>query len=410
MKLFLLLVALALAACASPAPTRHAAGEAERSAQSASAGLRSGRGDATLRMLVWYPAEGSERAVTIGAPNQPLFVAGHVAAGAPWADLPPRPLIVLSHGFGGVARQLTWLGSALARAGYVVAAVDHPGTEGRDGITPAGAYAPWERAGDVKLVLDSLLADPQLGPHIDRGRIGVAGFSLGGWTAALLAGARTDFARLRRFCTGAARDSICDPQREFPLDFVRQQAATLADARLAPLAAGEHANWRDTRIRAAFLVAPALGQALDAASLRAVRIPLAVLAGAADTVTATATNGKVIADAVPGATLTVLPDVGHYDFLALCTPAARAVAPHYCEEHPRAPRAATHAATIDAALRFFEQALRQPRLQSRSTGLPAWERAQPGQVGNQAALSVATSAGVGLVTPPPVRQPHPTRR
>jgi hypothetical protein len=27
------------------------------------------------------------------------------------------------------------------------------------------------------------------------------------------------------------------------------------------------------------------------------------------------------------------------------------------------------------------------------TGLPAWKRAQPGQVGNQAALSVATSAG-----------------
>jgi hypothetical protein len=33
-----------------------------------------------------------------------------------------------------------------------------------------------------------------------------------------------------------------------------------------------------------------------------------------------------------------------------------------------------------------------------STGLPAWKYAQPGQVGNQAALSVATSAGVRLVT------------
>jgi predicted dienelactone hydrolase len=357
-KRLLLLVALALAACATPTPTRHAAGETERSAQSPSAVLRSSRGDGTLRMLVWYPAAGAEREVTIGAAHQPLFVAGRVAAGAPWADQGPRPLIVLSHGFGGIARQLTWLGSTLARAGYVVAAVDHPGTEGRDGITPAGAYAPWERAGDVRLALDTLLADPQLGPRIDRSRIGVAGFSLGGWTAALLAGARTDFARLRRFCSGAERDSICDPQREFPLDFVRAQASTLADPRLAPLAAREHANWRDARIRAAFLIAPALGQALDAASLRAVRIPLAVLAGAADAVTPTTSNGKAIADAVPGATLEVLPDVGHYDFLALCTAAGRAVAPHYCEGHPRAPRAATHAATIAAALRFFERALR----------------------------------------------------
>lgn len=358
MKWWWLSIALALAACASPPAPRHAAGETERSAQSASAALRSGRGDATLRMLVWYPAAGAEREVTIGAPGRPLFIAGQVAAGAPWADDRPHPLILLSHGFGGIGRQLTWLGSALARQGYIVAAVDHPGTEGRDGITPAGAYAPWERAGDMKLALDTLLADPRLGARIDRGRIGVAGFSLGGWTAALLAGARPDFARLRAFCASAQRDRICNPQREFPLDFVREQAKTLAEARLAPLAAGEHAAWRDERIRAALLIAPALGQALDEASLRAVRIPLAVLAGAADTVTVTATNAKTIADAVPGATLTVLPDVGHYDFLAPCTAAGRAAAPHYCEDHPRADRAATHATTIAAALRFFDRALR----------------------------------------------------
>ena len=32
------------------------------------------------------------------------------------------------------------------------------------------------------------------------------------------------------------------------------------------------------------------------------------------------------------------------------------------------------------------------------TGLPAWKRGQPGQVGNEAAPTVATSAGVRLVT------------
>ena len=42
---------------------------------------------------------------------------------------------------------------------------------------------------------------------------------------------------------------------------------------------------------------------------------------------------------------------------------------------------------------------RTTRLQSPATGLLAWKRAQPGQVGNQAALSVATSAEIGLVTP-----------
>jgi len=57
-----------------------------------------------------------------------------VAADAPFADAARHPLILVSHGFGGVARQMTRLGAPLARAGYVVVAVDHPGTNGRDGV------------------------------------------------------------------------------------------------------------------------------------------------------------------------------------------------------------------------------------------------------------------------------------
>ncbi len=41
---------------------------------------------------------------------------------------------------------------------------------------------------------------------------------------------------------------------------------------------------------------------------------------------------------------------------------------------------------------------RSAALESKATGLPAWERGQTGQVGNGAALTVATSAGVRLVT------------
>jgi predicted dienelactone hydrolase len=40
----------------------------------------------------------------------------------------------------------------------------------------------WERAKDLSTVLDDVLADPDFGPHIDRRRIGAAGFSLGGYT------------------------------------------------------------------------------------------------------------------------------------------------------------------------------------------------------------------------------------
>jgi predicted dienelactone hydrolase len=251
-----------------------------------------------LRITLWYPAAASatEAPVVLGAPDQPVFIAGRVARDAPWAEGPRRPVIVASHGFGGAARQLTWLGSALARAGYVVVAVDHPGTNGIDGITAEGTYAAWERAGDLAAALDIAARDPVVGPRLDLQRVGAIGFSLGGWTAALLAGARTDFDAFDRFFASPARDSICEPQREYPTDFTRRHA-TLAQPAMREIAAREHADHRDPRVRAAFLIAPALAQALDRASLASIRVPVGVLVGAADPITRAATNADVIAAA-----------------------------------------------------------------------------------------------------------------
>ncbi len=47
----------------------------------------------------------------------------------------------------------------------------------------------------------------------------------------------------------------------------------------------------------------------------------------------------------------------------------------------------------------LKQGSRWHRLQCLLTGLLAWKRGQPGQVGNEAALTVVTSAGVRLVNP-----------
>ena len=77
------------------------------------------------------------------------------------ADAAQHPVVLLSQGCGGIGGQMTWLGSALARAGCVAIAVDHPGTNGADGITREGRYAPWERAGE----LVAALADTALAPR-----------------------------------------------------------------------------------------------------------------------------------------------------------------------------------------------------------------------------------------------------
>ena len=330
----------------------YAAGEDQRTTSTSSAAVRN-HGNGTLRITIWYPAAGTEREVDIGPATSPIFIAGRVAARAPFADATRHPLILASHGFGGTARQLTWLGAPLARHGFIVAAVDHPGTNGVDGVTPEGAYAPWERAGDLKAALDFLLTDPTLASHIDPSRVGVTGFSLGGFTGALEAGAHTDFDHFIKFCNSPSRDAICNPQLEFPLDF-HQQAEVLARPRMRDLKARENKDFHDPRIMAAFLLAPALVQALNFASLKGTHIPVEIVLGSADPIAPPGTNGELLARLIPGATLKVLPGVGHYDFLSECGPAGAKDAKAYCTDGAGTKRAETHASTIAAAIEFFD--------------------------------------------------------
>jgi len=93
-------------------------------------------------------------------------------------------VIVISHGAGGMALLHRDLAIALASHGYVVAAPTHPRGKGDDisGVTV------WVgRPKQVSGVIDAVLGDGNLGAHIERERIGVAGHSNGGYTALALA-------------------------------------------------------------------------------------------------------------------------------------------------------------------------------------------------------------------------------
>src|SRR5262249_7360202 len=79
---------------------------------------------------IWYPASQAsiEQPQWIGPPTAPLFSAGRAAPDAGIATSPAKfSLIMLSHGTGGSAAIVAWLGAALASRGYIVAAVNHPG-------------------------------------------------------------------------------------------------------------------------------------------------------------------------------------------------------------------------------------------------------------------------------------------
>jgi len=107
-----------------------------------------------LSTVIWYPADDSaqEADELLGAPES-LFLLRGVAHDAPLRASPQAfPVVLLSHGTGGSALQLGWLGRALAARGYVVAAVNHHGNTSREPYLPHGFLLWWERAKDLTAV------------------------------------------------------------------------------------------------------------------------------------------------------------------------------------------------------------------------------------------------------------------
>ncbi|HEY5071233.1 MAG TPA: alpha/beta fold hydrolase [Caulobacteraceae bacterium] len=346
------LAGLATAALAAPVGERHL------TTTDATAALRDAQHRPLVRVTVWYPAAAgaAEEPIDIGPPGRPLFRVGAAAPDAAFPDGKARPVILFSHGFGGTARMMAWFGTALARAGYIVAAPDHPGNNGADKMTAAGAILTWDRAGDLAAALAAAKADPAIGPHLDPGRIGVAGFSAGGFTALVAVGAKVDMNRFVAFCRANPTDGVCAPQKEFALT---QEDARRALA--APEMAAEAAHAGDHHaivgVRAAFAIAPAIVQGLTPEGLAKISAPVAIILGDADPLATPATNGLAAARAIPGAELKVLPGVGHYDFIADCTPAGVAAVP-VC--NAKVPQEATHRAAIAMALEFFGRTLGGP--------------------------------------------------
>lgn len=148
-------------------------------------------------------------------PVAEVQIAGRrVAMWKPTGSAPPEgyPLILFSHGFTGCGTQSVFLTQALAQAGYFVLAPDHRDAtcktgQGREAslfseFAATRTHPPFrkpelwteatyrDRGADLEALLDELLKEKSFqGVPIDSCRIGVAGHSLGGYTALGLAGA-----------------------------------------------------------------------------------------------------------------------------------------------------------------------------------------------------------------------------
>ena len=141
---------------------------------------------------------------------------------------------------------------------------------------------------------------------------------------------------------------------EFPDLAAKTEALAAADPTFAEAIRADGASHRDPRIRAVFAIAPALGPAVTAESLKAIAIPVAIVAGEQDSIVPIDASARYYAAEIPRAELTIFPGaVDHYTFLDVCTEAGRSAIPPICVDRPSVDREAIHNATIDLATNCF---------------------------------------------------------
>lgn len=147
--------------------------------------------DRSLMVEIWYPATleaGQEAGGTYEAiTRNPEVIAtlhGSAVRNAETdASDGPYPLVIISHGHPGNRFLLSHTAESLASKGYVVASIDH--TDSTYESVQNFASTLYNRPLDQRFVIDTLAglagSDPVLGDMIDGDRVGVIGYSMGGY-------------------------------------------------------------------------------------------------------------------------------------------------------------------------------------------------------------------------------------
>lgn len=284
-----------------------------------------------IRLLVWTPC--AELPHEMDARGATFFaVPGCSVTGA------RLPLIVISHGRRG------WFGGhhdtaeALADAGFVVATLNHPGDTWRDTSRTDSLSVLVERPADITRLIDYMLNGWPDAPHIDARRIGLYGFSFGGYTGLTIIGGNPD---LRKGLPNCAISSL--------LACKQLENGETPKQPIAP----------DPRVRAAIIVDPYPAFVFPEEGLKRIAIPVQLWSSdpAQNADGLSGCCAAAIKQWLPAPDYHFVANAKHFSFLATCTTKETQDKPDVCTDAPGFDRVDFHRHLHAEMVEFFRENL-----------------------------------------------------
>jgi len=295
-------------------------------------------------------ATGDDEPVTVYYPTRsPVGPIRHGFAVLVAADsgVPERGngrLVVVSHGTGGGNFVHTALAQALVNQGFTVAMPLHRGDNWRD-HRPGNFDSLKRRAQEVSRAIDTVARDPRFSPLLALDKVGVYGFSAGGFTALALAGGRWSPQRFVQhcdahladdwyFCTGVITSLTGGWLDGLKRWVARQEIHRRFDADTATY------GHTDPRVAAIVAAAPAAA-VFDPASLARPPVPLGLVTLGQDRWLVPRLHADAVLAACPGCERVAhVPGAGHGAMLAPLPPGLDGVLGDMLNDPPGFDRAA----------------------------------------------------------------------
>ncbi|MDR3427180.1 dienelactone hydrolase [Silvimonas sp.] len=283
-----------------------------------------------LKGAIWYPSATPPAALELG----PFTM--NVAKDAP-VQGDHLPLVVMSHGTGGSALGHQDTAIALADAGFVVAAINHPGDNYQD-LSQQMHVAPFiSRPRDISRLISWMTHGWSGANHVNEQAVGFFGFSRGGYTGLVSIGAVPDLTLGEAFC-------VHQPDLPFCTE-IKGPLPSMPPA--------------DTRIKVAVIADPL--SVFSKEGLAKISVPVQLWASEYGGDGVTPESVAAIRKGLPHAPeFYSVAGSGHFSFLSPCPAQMTASVPRLCTDRPGFDRVAFHQRFNTQVTAFFRAHLAGP--------------------------------------------------